>query len=324
MSFDHASSSLGRVVALSGGIGGAKLALGLRNVLEPNRLAIIANTGDDFEHLGLHISPDIDTLLYTLSGMSDPERGWGRANETWNFMAAMAELGGETWFRLGDRDLAMHIERTRKLRAGDSLTAVTAETAARLNLGCEVFPMTDTPVRTFVTTDEGRLAFQDYFVRRQCRPAVTDISFEGIEEAIVGERLAEVLRGEVDAIVVCPSNPFISIEPILAVPRMRELLRATGAPIVAVSPIIGRDSVKGPTAKMFREMGLESTSSEVAKRYSGFVDLMIFDASDAMERPKDMPVITSHTFMASLEDREQLARVVLNAARASKDRMAYD
>jgi len=293
-------------------------------VLAPGRLALLANTGDDFEHLGLHISPDIDTLLYTLGGLNDPERGWGRRDETWNFMAALEELGGETWFRLGDRDLAMHIERTRKLRLGKSLTAITAETAQRLAIGCDLFPMADQPLRTFLVTDEGRLEFQDYFVRRQCRPKVTGISFEGIESARLSEDLERVLSERVDVIVICPSNPFISIEPILAVPGMREALKATGAPIVCVSPIISGESVKGPTSKMFREMGLQSTSSQVAQRYEGLVDLMIFDTSDALERHGSTPVVTARIMMSSLEDREQLARVVLNAGRACRHRADYD
>ena len=232
------SPSRGLVVALSGGVGGAKLALGLSRVLPPEDLLVIANTGDDFEHLGLSISPDIDTLMYTLSGLANQELGWGRTDETWSFMETIAALGGENWFRLGDRDLAVHIERTRRLRAGDTLSTVTADFCRRLGVLPRVLPMTDDRVRTRVLTEDGWIDFQEYFVQRQCRPVVRDLAFEGVGQATAQpDFLAALAHPNLRAVVVCPSNPFISVEPILALPGVRAALSACNAPIIAVSPI---------------------------------------------------------------------------------------
>ena len=242
-----------RVLALSGGVGGAKLVLGLRNIVPPGKLTVVANTGDDFEHLGLHVSPDIDTLLYTLAGLDNPATGWGRRDETWTFMAALAALGGETWFRLGDGDLAVHVERTRRLRAGEPLSHVVRDFADRLNVRASIVPMSDAPVRTRVRTSDGWLDFQRYFVEQQCRPAVTDFMYDGAATAAPHpDFVAAISHLELRAIVICPSNPFISIEPILALPGIRQALAACAAPVVAVAPIIGGEAVKGPTAKMMR------------------------------------------------------------------------
>jgi LPPG:FO 2-phospho-L-lactate transferase len=246
-----------RIIALSGGVGGAKLALGLSRVLPPGDLTVVANTGDDFEHLGLSISPDIDTLLYTLAGLDNPATGWGRRDESWNFMAALEALGGETWFRLGDRDLATHIERTRRLRAGESLSQITDDFRRRFGIAARILPMSDDPVRTRVKTKDGWLDFQPYFVRHRCEPVITAIEFAGAADARPQpELLAALADPALSAVIICPSNPFISIEPILALRGVRAALRDCAAPVVAVSPIIGGHAVKGPTAKMMQELGL--------------------------------------------------------------------
>ncbi len=306
----------GLVVALSGGVGGAKLALGLSRVLPPDELLIVANTGDDFEHLGLSISPDIDTLMYALAGLDNPATGWGRRDETWSFMASIAALGGEDWFRLGDRDLATHVERTRRLRAGETLSQVTADFCRRLGIGPRLLPMTDDPVRTRVRSDDGWIDFQDYFVRQQARPVVRELEFSGADEARPQpDVMAALGSGGLRAVVICPSNPFISIEPILAVPCMRDAIADCGAPVIAVSPIIAGRAVKGPTAKMMQELGLEASAAAVAEQYGDLLDGYVVDPADAGET--DVPyvkVTVAPTLMTSLADREALARVVLEAA----------
>jgi len=255
------------VVALSGGIGGAKLALGLSRIVPAENLLVVANVGDDFEHLGLHVSPDADTLMYKLAGLDNTKLGWGRRDETWSFMETLTVLGGEDWFRLGDRDLAVHVERTRRLRLGETLSAITADFCRRLGVGPRVLPATDDRLRIRLRTDDGWLDFQDYFVRLQCRPVVRELAFEGAEDARPHPDLLAGLRDErLRAVVVCPSNPFISVEPILAVQGMREALSACGAPVVAVSPIIGGRAVKGPTAKIMGELGMTPSAAAVARR----------------------------------------------------------
>src|SRR4051794_3004183 len=261
------SADSGPVLALSGGVGGAKLALGLYRVLPPDRLTVVANTGDDFEHLGLAISPDLDTLLYTLSGQANPELGWGRGGETWTFMKALEALGGETWFRLGDGDLATHIERTRRLRAGESLSAIIDDFRRRLDIRARLLPMSDDPVRTRLRTAQGWLDFQDYFVRLRCEPAVAELVFAGAETSRPHPDFMTALADpELRAVMVCPSNPFISIDPILAVPGIRDALRACRAPVVAVSPIVAGQAVKGPTAKMMAELSLPVDAATPARR----------------------------------------------------------
>jgi LPPG:FO 2-phospho-L-lactate transferase len=310
--------SRGLVVALSGGIGGAKLALGLSRIMPADDLLVVANVGDDFEHLGLHISPDADTLMYTLAGLDNTKLGWGRQDETWSFMETLTVLGGEDWFRLGDRDLAVHVERTSRLRRGEALSAITADFCRRLGVGPRVLPATDDPVRTKLRTDEGWLDFQDYFVRLQCRPVVREFAFEGAEHARPHPNLLAALRDErLRAVVVCPSNPFISVEPILAVPGMRRALCACAAPVVAVSPIIGGRAIKGPTAKMMGEIGMTPSAAAVAKRYRDLLDGYVMDIADATEAAYVAPRVTlAPTLMTNLAEREQLARVVLEAADA--------
>jgi LPPG:FO 2-phospho-L-lactate transferase len=304
------------VIALSGGVGGAKLALGLSRVLPPGRLIVVANTGDDFEHLGLAVCPDLDTLLYTLASLDNPDTGWGRRDESWTFMAALGALGGETWFRLGDGDLATHVERTRRRAAGESLSAITADFARRLGIASRILPMSDDPVRTRVRTPEGWLDFQDYFVRRYCAPVVSEIAFIGVATARAQpEFLAALADPDLRAVVICPSNPFVSIEPILAISGVKEALAACAAPVVAVAPIIGGRAVKGPTAKIMYELGIETSAAAVALRYGDLLDAYVVDHVDAACAGSIAPrVVATNALMATLADREELARTVLAAA----------
>ena len=305
------------VLALSGGVGGAKLALGLDRLLPAGALTVICNTGDDFEHLGLSISPDIDTVLYTLAGIANPETGWGRANETWTFMATLAGLGGDTWFRLGDADLAVHIERTRRLAAGDALSVITEHLRSHLGIQSTVLPMSDQPVRTQVETSEGMLPFQQYFVKRQCEPAVRGFHFDGARDAMPPPGLTERLADTpLEAIIVCPSNPFISIDPILAVPGLRQMILDHPAPVIAVSPVIQGRAVKGPTAKMMSELGLAVTSTTVAAHYGELIDALVVDHSDDIEPSRNGPaVLRAATLMHSQKDKCDLAHTILTYAR---------
>jgi LPPG:FO 2-phospho-L-lactate transferase len=313
-----ATANRNLVVALCGGIGGAKLALGLSRVVAGADLMVVANTGDDFEHLGLAISPDLDTIMYTLAGLDDPQRGWGRRNETWTFMAALEALGGETWFALGDGDLATHVERTRRLRAGEAVSAITADFCRRLGIAARLVPMTDDIVRTRLRTDEGWLDFQDYFVRRRCAPRVLEVIYDGAATARAHpDVLTSLGDPRLRAVVICPSNPFLSMEPILAVPDLREAIARAAAPVVAVSPIIGGRAVKGPTAKMMSELGFAASATAVARRYRDLLDGYVLDRADADEAAKlGIPVTVAHTLMTTLADRENLARHVLASADA--------
>ncbi len=303
------------IIALSGGIGGAKLALGLSRVLPPEELMIIANTGDDFEHYGLTICPDTDTLLYTLAGLDNPQLGWGRADESWAFMETLAALGGADWFRLGDRDLALHVLRSQRLRAGDSLSAITDDFRQRLSIGPRILPMSDDPVRTQISTDQGWLDFQDWFVRLRAEPLARAVKFAGVEQARPQLALLEALRAELRGIVICPSNPFISIEPILAVPGLRDAIAASGAPVVAVSPIIAGQAVKGPTARMFEALGVTPSAAAVAARYGDLLDGYVVEHGDdtAGITPR---VFHAATLMRDLADKTALARHVLAAIEA--------
>jgi LPPG:FO 2-phospho-L-lactate transferase len=306
----------GPVVALSGGIGGAKLALGLGRVLPPGDLTVVANTADDFEHLGLAISPDIDTLLYTLSGLNDAARGWGRRDETWSFMAALGALGGETWFQLGDGDLATHVERTRRLAAGETLSAIVDDFRRRLGIAARVLPMSDDPIRTRLRTDTGWLDFQEYFVRLRCEPVIREITFAGAEQARPQANFIAALRDpRLRAVVICPSNPLISIEPILAIPGIRAALTACAAPVIAVSPIVGGQALKGPTAKMLAELGQPVSAGAVARRYAEFLDGYVVDPADAPPAEASrLQTLATQIVMTTLEDREALARAVLDFA----------
>ena len=306
----------GAVVALSGGVGGAKLILGLNDVLAPGKLIVVANTGDDFEHLGLQISPDLDTIMYTLAGLNNEELGWGVRGETWNFMNSLTRLGGETWFRLGDSDLATHVERTRRSRLGDSLSSITQGLCARLGVTAELLPMTDDCVRTKIKTHDGWIDFQDYFVRLRCQPIVEKVAFEGIEVARPLPRFLDALRHPgLRAIVICPSNPFISVEPILGLSGVRAAIAASRAPVVAVSPIIGGMAIKGPTAKMMVELGLAPTPDSVADRYQDIIDGFVVDPKDNVDQgDRKYRLLKFPALMKDRTDKKRLASEVLEFA----------
>lgn len=317
MSAAGSAAAGGFVLALTGGIGGAKLCLGLQRILPAGALHIIVNTGDDFEHLGLAISPDVDTTLYTLAGLANVELGWGRQDETWSFMRVLETLGGPTWFKLGDGDLALHVERTRRLAAGESLTEIVADVARRFGIPAHIMPMSDDPVHTIVlTADGGELGFQEYFVRERCVPAVARLRYAGAERARIPSAAAQSLHDPaLRAIVLAPSNPYLSIDPVLAIPGMRGALRAQGAPVIAVTPLIGDAAVKGPTAKIMRELGLAPSPLTVLEHYGDLVDGFVLDERDAaLSQDIDVPVRICNTLMRSLEDRERVARCTLELA----------
>ena len=306
----------GTILALAGGVGGAKLARGLADVLDPGRLTVAVNTGDDFEHMGLPISPDLDTVMYTLAGRANPDTGWGVAGETWSFMEAVGDLGGETWFRLGDRDLATHVLRRRMLDRGSTLSEATGSLAGALGIRHRIVPMSDRPVRTVVETDEGTLPFQDYFVRRRCEPAVSAFRFEGIETAAPSPGLAAALADpNLEAAVICPSNPYVSVAPIMDIPAVAEFIDAREVPIVAVSPIVGGQAIKGPAAKMMAELGAEISALGIARHYGGRIDGLVIDEIDAALAPDIEALGTAvhvvPTVMRSEEDSRILARETL-------------
>ena len=298
-----------KIVALAGGVGGAKLAHGLAHVLPADDLTVIVNTGDDFEHYGLYICPDLDTVCYTLAGLANPDTGWGRVDETWTVIEQAAQLGGPAWFRLGDKDLGTHLERTRRLNQGQKLSEVTKEFCKAWGIGPLVLPMSDQPVRTVVETDEGDLAFQEYFVHRRCEPRVRGFRFEGVESAEPAPGMREALKSA-DAVIICPSNPWVSIDPILHV------IKGINKPVVAVSPIIGGQTVKGPAAKMCRELGIEASALAVARHYCDLISGFVLDTLDKQLegaiRSLDMRTCVTNTLMKSHDDRKLLAINVLN------------
>jgi LPPG:FO 2-phospho-L-lactate transferase len=301
-----------RVAALAGGVGGAKLAHGLATVLPPENLTIIVNTADDFDHLGLHICPDLDTVVYTLAGVADRRTGWGRDRETWNFLETTGELGGPTWFRLGDRDLALHVWRSQSLRWGIPLSAVTVDVCRALGVRPTVLPMTDDDVRTMVQTDQGEMAFQEYFVHRACEPAVRGFRFFGVDAARPGPGVLPAIEAA-DLVVICPSNPWVSIDPILALSGVRQSVAAR--PTVAVSPLIGGKAVKGPAAKMAAELGIEATPASVAAHYKGVIAGLVYDRADpdagGLLAAEGIRSIRTDTVMRSDGDRRRLADDVL-------------
>ncbi len=304
------------ILALAGGVGGAKLAHGLSMRLPPDRLQVVVNTADDFDHLGLHISPDLDTVMYWLAEVSDRERGWGLVDESWNFMAALERFGGLTWFKLGDRDLATHVHRTSLLRSGMTLSDVTRALCLQLGVQHPIAPMSDSKVRTIVETEEGALEFQDYFVRRQCEPRVLQVEYRGAAEATMSAPFAAALqRADLEAIIICPSNPILSIDPILSVGLARARLKECRAPIVAVSPIIGGRALKGPAAKILQELGRSPSALEIARHYAGLIDGLVIDHNDA-GLAKDIEVLgirveITNTIMADRADQIRLAETTV-------------
>lgn len=307
------------ILALCGGVGGAKLALGLSRTLRSDDLVIAVNTGDDFLHLGLHISPDLDTVMYTLAGAADPERGWGLAGETWNFMEAIVRFEGSDWFRLGDRDLATHVYRTRALQQGLGLAEVTKSLCDAFGIVHRVLPMTDDPLQTIIATDQGDLPFQDYFVRLDCRPRVRSVRFNWVEMARPHPEFAALLNNrELRAVILCPSNPFLSIDPILSLESVRPGLQSTPAPVVAVSPIVGGKALKGPAARIMEELGMAPGNLALAEYYRDFLDGLIIDRIDGHEAAAieklGIKVKLTDTVMRSMQDRIDLAETTLEFA----------
>lgn len=303
-----------KIVALAGGVGGAKFAHGLAQILSPEDLTVIVNTGDDFEHYGLYICPDLDTVCYTLAGMANPETGWGRVNETWAVIENASKLGGPAWFRLGDQDLGTHLERTRRMKEGQTLSHITKDFCKAWGIQQTILPMSDQTVRTIVETEEGDLAFQEYFVHRRCEPRVKGFRFEGVEvvEPAPGQR--EALRFA-DAIIICPSNPWVSVDPILRVISPLLLGDRSGVKVIAISPIIGGHTVKGPAAKMYRELGIEPSALAVARHYCDLATGFVLDHVDRQLegeiRSLGMRTFVTNTLMNSHDDRKQLAGDVL-------------
>ena len=311
-----------KLIAFSGGIGGSKLVQGLAALVDPRDLLVVANTGDDFEHLGLHVSPDIDTVIYTITGRVNPSTGWGIAGETWSFMKMLATLGGPTWFNLGDGDLALHVLRSYRLRAGESLTAIVEDYCRSLGVPFRLLPMTDDPVRTMVETDEGVLAMQNYFVERRCEPRVLAVRYAGAAVAQPNAALlAALCDPALEGLILCPSNPFLSIGPILAVPGLRDRMAESKVPVVAVSPIVAGQALKGPTAKMMFELGLEVSAAAVAQLYHGVVTDFVLDRQDESQqdtiRALGMRTCIAETVMRDSETRIELARTVLRVIGAS-------
>jgi LPPG:FO 2-phospho-L-lactate transferase len=304
-----------RIVILTGGVGGAKLVLGLMQIMPPSCVTAIVNTGDDFRHLGLPISPDIDTLLYTLAGKANAAQSWGREGETWSFLEAVRTLGGPDWFALGDGDLALHVMRNHALAQGRTLSEITADFTRAWKLGLHILPMSDDPVATCLTTDQGELTFQDYFVARRCAPVVSAIRFSGVATAHPAPGvLAAIAAPETAAILIAPSNPYLSIDPILAIPGLRAALQAAKAPVVAVSPVIGGKAVKGPTAKLMQELGVTVNARAIAAHYHGILDAILVDQRDTPEDP-GIAYAVADTLMITLDDRIRVAQAALNLAR---------
>lgn len=307
-------------LALSGGVGGAKLVLGLSGVLAPDQMTVVANTGDDFEHLGLNICPDIDTVLYTLADWNNKELGWGQAEESWNFLAALKRLGGENWFSLGDRDMATHILRTQLLGAGASLSEVIEQLSAKMNIAHRIVPMTDERVRTQVhCRDQRRLSFQHYFVRDRCQPEVTGFEFSGIDKARPSAGFSAALASPLSAVIICPSNPFVSVAPILEIPGVVAQLQAARVPVVVISNIVGGEAIKGPAAKMMSELGMPQTALGVAQhyveQYGDLVKGFVLDTADsALEKEVNalgLATIVTKSVMLTLYDKIELAKQTL-------------
>ncbi len=309
---------ISQVVCLSGGVGGAKLVQGLSYVVNGSDLIVACNTGDDFDHLGLRICPDIDSVLYALGGLSDQQRGWGRRDESWTFMAALKGFGGPDWFNLGDGDLATHVLRTDGLNRGNSLSEVTLNLAQAMGIDACILPMSNDPIATIVNTNEGTLAFQHYFVREQCQPEVTGFSFDLIEAATPQPDIIRALGNGPKTVVIAPSNPYVSVDPILELAGMREAVTSSGAPIVAVSPIIGGQAVKGPAAKMMRELGKDVSVLGVAQHYQGFIDGLVIDELDATFAAEiesmGIQTLVAPTLMTDIDSKIALAEHTLGFA----------
>jgi LPPG:FO 2-phospho-L-lactate transferase len=310
-----------KVVALAGGVGGAKLVDGLSKNLPGKSLTVIVNTGDDFDHFGLRICPDLDTVCYTLAGLANESTGWGRKDETWNAMESIEDIGGPTWFMLGDRDLATHLERSRLLESGYSLSKVTKKFCESWGISARIIPMSNDQIPTIVQSNEGKLAFQEYFVKRRCEPKVTGFYFAGVESSQPSPGILQSID-DAEIVIICPSNPWVSIDPILSVPGIQEAVieRRGGKQVVAVSPIIAGAAVKGPAAKMYREMGINPSAASVAQHYSsqergGLLNGFVFDSLDVEQDQEisglGLATLVTNTIMKTNEDRIRLAEEVL-------------
>ena len=312
-----------KALALSGGVGGAKLCFGLAQIMEPDDLRIVVNTGDDDEFHGLYVCPDLDTVIYTLAELSNPHTGWGVKNETFAALSALDRLGQETWFGLGDQDLATHIVRTRMLREGKSLSEVAEFLCDRLGIGHQIAPMSDDRVRTTVVTDIGELSFQTYFVKHRCEPTVSDLKFAGSHSAGISAKFRESLDSR-GALIFCPSNPYLSVAPILSIPGVRDAIENFRGPRLAVSPIVGGQALKGPAAKILAEMGEDVSCIGVARQYIGLCDTFVIDELDSELagdiRALGMDVLVLNTIMNNNRDKVELARNLLKAATESDDR----
>jgi LPPG:FO 2-phospho-L-lactate transferase len=304
-----------KILAIAGGVGGAKLALGLARVLPAADLTVVVNTGDDELFHGLHVSPDLDSVTYALAGLTNPDTGWGVAGDSFRTLEALGRLGAETWFGLGDLDFATHIQRTALLGQGRSLSEATAEITRHLGIECAVVPMSDAPVRTIAITDVGELAFQEYFVHRGCEPRIVGVRFDGADAAQPSPAFAHALA-TADAIVYCPSNPLVSVGPILAVPGVRETIEKFTGPRVAVSPIVGGQALKGPAAKMMAELGEEVSCVGVARRYVGLCDALVIDDVDrdyvAAVDDCGMRAVVTGSIMQTEADKVRLAREIID------------
>jgi LPPG:FO 2-phospho-L-lactate transferase len=312
-----------KVVALAGGVGGARMVDGLARCLSPEDLSVIVNIGDDFDHLGLRICPDLDTVCYTLAGIANPETGWGLEGETWNALESLVNLGGPDWFHLGDRDLGTHLERTRRLRGGWSLSQICRDFCAAWGINCAVMPASDDDIPTRVYTEDGAMLFQEYFVHLGCAPVVTGFKFEHVERAAPAPGVLPAIS-VAELVVICPSNPWVSIDPMLAIPGMRSAL--SGHLIVAVSPLIGGRAVKGPAAKMFAELGIEPSALAVARHYGSLINGFVIDQVDESLvnaiHSEGIDVLVTDTLMKTNQDRQRLAGEILGFASSLRNQQS--
>jgi LPPG:FO 2-phospho-L-lactate transferase len=305
------------IAVLSGGVGGARFVRGLVDVVDPAQVTVVGNVGDDLEVLGMHVSPDLDSILYALADLNDEERGWGRADETWNALATVAELDGESWFRLGDRDLGLHLVRTQALRRGEALSAVTARVAQALGVGTTLIPATDDRLRTWITTPAGEFTFQEWFVARGHRDDVDSLRFEGADDAMPAPGVLEAIESA-DLLLLAPSNPYVSIAPILALAPVREALADRRVPCIAVSPLIGGRAVKGPADRMLARLAGGTSPAHIAALYPGLIDALVVDEADAgsLGGLGDVRPIVAQTLMSDAGARRRLAEAVLGAVPA--------
>jgi LPPG:FO 2-phospho-L-lactate transferase len=313
-----------RWITLSGGVGGAKFAAGMNMLAASGEHDILINTADDFNHLGLRICPDLDSVTYALAGLNDRNRGWGRSEESWNCMATLKEIGAESWFSLGDKDLGLHLFRSHQLSQGGSLYQITRKISTSLGVTSRLIPMSESAVKTIVSTDCGELDFQDYFVRHQCRPTVRSVRYSGVETAKLHDiALSSLQSPQLEAVFIAPSNPFLSIDPILNLPAVRSMIKALEVPVVAISPLVGGRALKGPLDKMLSSMGKPINHQAIADHYAGLIDCLIIDSADISEsRSIDIPTHTTQTIMNCRKDERSLAEQAIVVAKKLKSNLS--